>query len=113
MPDIIENQLNEIVLFGSPAVGLKKFKTFYDELNEKTIRIVNGSDVVPFTPPLFYHHIGQELWIRKDKINNNKSWLARLSYSLKLPIKNFIDNHGMESYIESLKQILKNESDSK
>lgn len=108
MPNVIENQLQEIVLFGAPAVGLKKFKIFYNELNEKTVRIINGSDVVPFTPPAFYYHVGQELWIKKDKINENKSWLTRLFYALKLPMKNFINNHSMKSYIESLKQVFKN-----
>lgn len=103
MPNIIENQLQEIVLFGSPAVGLKGFKFFYGTLNEKTIRIINGSDVVPFTPPMFYHHIGEEIWIRKEEIKKNKSWIPRLFYALKLPMKNFINDHGMKSYIESIK----------
>ncbi len=106
MPDVIDEQLEEIVLFGSPAVGLKKFKTFYNELNKKTIRIINGSDVVPFTPPLFYHHVGRELWIRKNNIKENKNWLPRLLYALKLPLKSFINDHGMKSYIESLKQVI-------
>lgn len=110
MPIVIENQLEEIVLFGSPAVGLKKFKTFYNELNKKTIRLINGSDVVPFTPPLFYHHVGIEIWIRKNNIKENISWIPRLLYALKLPMKNFIDDHGMKSYKESLKVSIKNES---
>lgn len=113
MPNIIENQLEEVVLFGSPAVGLKKFKTFYNELNQKTTRIINGSDVVPFTPPLFYHHIGKEIWIKNNEIINNKNWVPRLLYTLKLPMKNFINDHGMKSYIESLKLRIKNVSNPK
>ena len=108
MPNVIENQLEEIVLFGSPAVGLKKFKLFYNEFNKKTIRIINGSDVVPFTPPIFYHHIGQEVWIKKNEIRDNKSWIPRLLYALKLPMKNFIDDHSMKSYITSLERLSKN-----
>ena len=107
MPQIIEKQLEEIVLFGSPAVGLKKFKLFYNELNQKTIRIINGSDVVPFTPPFFYNHVGQELWIKKNEIKDNKTWIPRLLYALKLPIKNFINDHEMKSYINSLKHYQK------
>ncbi|MEO8255643.1 MAG: lipase family protein [Flavobacterium sp.] len=115
MPNVIENQLAEVVLFGSPAVGLKKFKQFYGNLNEKTIRIINGSDVVPFTPPFLYHHIGSEIWLNEDDIKNNKSWIPRLLYALKLPMKNFINDHGMKSYIESLnsKIVKSNESYSK
>lgn len=108
MPNVIENQLEEIVLFGSPSVGLKKFKLFYNEFNKKTIRIINGSDVVPFTPPIFYHHIGQEVWIKKNEIRDNKSWIPRLLYTLKLPMKNFIDDHSMKSYITSLERLSKN-----
>jgi predicted lipase len=109
-PMEIDKQLQEVVLFGSPAVGLRKFKAFYNELNQKTVRIINGSDVVPFTPPLFYHHIGQELWIRKNRINDNKSWIPRLFYALKLPMKNFIDDHSMQSYITSIKKFAKKKS---
>lgn len=108
MPVVLKNQLQEIILFGSPAVGLKKFKVFYNELNDKTVRIINGSDVVPFTPPIFYHHIGQELWIKKNEIRDNKSWIPRLLYALKLPMKNFIDDHDMKSYIRSLNHLSKN-----
>lgn len=105
-PIVVENQLEEIVLFGAPAVGLKKFKSFYNELNQKTIRIINGSDVVPFTPPLFYYHVRQELWMKKEEIINNMSWIPRLLYALKLPMKNFINDHGMKSYIESLEKTI-------
>lgn len=106
-PAIVENQLQEIVLFGAPAVGLKKFKIFYNELHQKTIRIINGSDVVPFTPPVFYHHIGQELWIRKNEIKDNKRWIIRLFYALKLPMKNFINDHDMKNYMARLKELEK------
>lgn len=108
IPNEIENQLQEIILFGSPAVGLRKFKLFYGTLNQKTIRIINGSDAVPFTPPMFYHHIGQEIWIKKDNLKNNTSWFIRLVYALKLPMKNLIDDHGMKSYITSIKEFEKN-----
>ena len=107
--NVVENQLQEIVLFGAPAVGLKNFKKFYNELNTKTTRIINGSDIVPFTPPLLYHHIGQEFWIRKNLIKENKNWILRLLYALKLPMKNFIDDHSMTSYIESIKLTLSND----
>ncbi|MFN3753692.1 lipase family protein [Flavobacterium sp.] len=110
IPINIENQLKEIVLFGSPAVGLKNFKTFYGTLNSKTIRIINGSDVVPFTPPLFYYHIGNEIWLKKEAIKNNDSWITRLIYALKLPMKNFINDHSMKSYIISITESIKYKS---
>lgn len=101
--DYCNNNLVEIVTFGAPSVGLKKFKRFYNELNVKTIRIVNGSDIVPFTPPFLYQHIGTEIWLYEEKVKKNIGWLARLAYSLRLPIKKFMDDHGMNEYIEKLK----------
>ena len=105
IPIIVANQLQEIILFGTPAVGLKNFKIFYNELHQKTIRIINGSDVVPFTPPIFYHHVGKQLWIKKNEINDNKRWLIRFLYALKLPLKNFINDHDMKSYMANLKEL--------
>lgn len=103
-PEYINANLIKIVVFGSPAVGLKKFKTFYGDLNNKTIRIINGSDIVPFTPPLFYHHIGSDIWYNSRSTKSNNDWFTRLSYALRLPLKKFIRDHSMDSYIESLER---------
>ena len=104
--DIMINNLENIVLFGSPSVGFKKFKDFYGELNDKTVRIINGSDIVPFTPPLFYLHIGKSVWFHNKKMFNNTSWLLRLLYSLKLPINKFSKDHSMTEYIKNLREMI-------
>ena len=106
--DYCKNNLVEIVTFGAPAVGLKKFKTYYNELNNKTIRIVNGSDIVPFTPPFFYHHIGNEIWLNKQNTQKNIGWFLRLAQSLRLPIKKFSHDHGIKEYIEKIKAVVIN-----
>lgn len=104
--DYCKNNLLEIVTFGAPSVGLKKFKKYYGELNSKTIRFVNGSDIVPFTPPFLYHHIGTEIWLNEQKKWINIGWVSRLAYSLKSPIKKFADDHKMKAYIEKLKTFI-------
>jgi hypothetical protein len=101
-PDIVYNHLDRIVLFGCPSVGLQKFKSYYRELNERTIRIVNGSDIVPLTPPFFYEHVGSSIWYTKNNAIRNEHWLYRLSYALRMPIKKFINDHSIEEYIETL-----------
>ncbi|WP_340202122.1 lipase family protein [Ascidiimonas sp. W6] len=94
--------LVEIVTFGAPAVGLKGFKKYYHDLSSKTIRVVNGSDIVPFTPPLFYHHVGNEIWLNEQVIKKNSGWFVRFAYALKLPLKKFMQDHSMDQYIEKL-----------
>lgn len=107
-PDYIKNNLLNVVVFGSPSVGLKKFQAFYGDLNERTIRIVNGSDAVPFTPPLFYHHIGNEIWFDTSDLKLNQKWKFRFLKSLKLPISKFLKDHEMKSYIKRLKEEINN-----
>jgi hypothetical protein len=103
--ELISSNLESVILFGSPAVGLKKFKEYYGELNYKTIRIINGSDIVPFTPPLFYYHVGESIWYNSKSIYKNTNWLIRLLHSLRLPYSKFTKDHSMEKYIEILSKI--------
>jgi len=95
---------DSVVLFGTPAVGFKKFKEFYSELNEKTIRVINGSDVVPFTPPIFYCHVGKSIWYNKKNKTENIPWIKRIAYTLKLPIGNLINDHSISSYIQVIEK---------
>lgn len=96
--------IKSIVLFGSPAVGFRKFKTFYGDLESKTIRIINGSDIVPFTPPILYRHVGRSIWLNNGKIFARDNWVNRFLHSLKLPINRFLKDHPMESYIDTIKK---------
>lgn len=102
-PMYVKNHLINIVVFGSPSVGLKKFPSFYGDLNEKTIRIVNGSDCVPFAPPAFYYHVGNELWLDISDVKTNQNWEMRFFRAICLPIGKFLRDHKMESYINRLK----------
>ena len=101
--NITDKSIEHIILFGSPAVGFDEFKRYYGDLNSRTLRVINGSDIVPFTPPFFFRHIGESIWYNKTQVIENESWLFRLLYSLKLPISNFFKEHSMEKYIETLK----------
>lgn len=101
--EIADKCIEHIILFGSPAVGFEGFKRYYGSLNSRTLRVINGSDIVPFTPPIFFRHIGASIWYNKTQVIGNESWLFRLLYSLKLPISNFLKEHSMEKYIETLK----------
>ena len=101
-PEYTRESLVEIVTFGAPSVGLQQFKEFYGELNDLTLRIINGSDIVPFTPPFLYHHIGSEMWLKEEGIERNMGWVHRLGYALKLPLKRFAQDHKMEAYIQKL-----------
>ncbi len=98
----------EVIVFGAPAVGFKRFKEHYNQNFVETVRIVNGSDIVPFTPPLFYKHVGKEIWLQKDKLVQNLGWFNRLLYSLKLPLQNFSKDHSIVEYIENLKKAAQN-----
>lgn len=98
--------IEEIVTFGSPAVGLKRFKGFYGALNNKTIRVVNQSDAVPFTPPLFYHHVGKEVWLKESSYSTNSSWQIRLKHAFKGCITKLKSNHDMREYISQLSLII-------
>ncbi|WP_308367741.1 MULTISPECIES: lipase family protein [unclassified Microbulbifer] len=70
-PDEMHSNLEHVITFGSPAVGLSRFKEFYGNLAEKTIRVVNNADAVPFTPPFFCKHVGTEIWLQKDSLSTN------------------------------------------
>ena len=96
----------KVVVFGAPAVGFRAFKEYYDENFKETIRIVNGSDIVPFTPPLFYRHVGKEIWLNKDEARRNMNWLDRLLYSFRMPVGKLSQDHDILVYIENLKMVI-------
>lgn len=101
-PSETRDRLENIVTFAGPAVGLKKFKEFYGDLANKTVRFVNGSDVVPFTPPLFYYHVGEEVWLESDGARRNVGWKARLASVIKSRFLGSIKDHSISEYIDKL-----------
>lgn len=113
-PDVMHTNLDHVITFGSPAVGLSRFREFYGNLAEKTIRVVNNSDAVPFTPPFFYKHVGTEIWLQKDGLYTNVGWPTRLKNALKSPFSKLSSDHSMTAYIEQLqKEIITMESHNK
>lgn len=102
-PEVGEQRLSEIVTFGSPAVGLQSFKKYYGDLATKTIRIINGSDGVPFTPPLFYCHVGAEIWLRHASTETDVTWATRLRYALTSPFS-LSSDHSILEYLRRLKE---------
>ncbi len=99
--DICDKNLVEVVTFGSPAVGLQGFRNYYGDLNKKTTRIINGSDGVPFTPPIFYCHVGTEIWLNNKGITTNVGWPKRLMYAIKSPFA-LSGDHSMSEYLARL-----------
>jgi len=104
--EVCEQKLKEVVTFGSPAVGLQEFKNYYGELANKTIRIINGSDGVPFTPPLFYCHVGSEVWLHNKGITTNVGWPQRLGQAIKSPFS-LSSDHSMTEYLTRVKAEIK------
>lgn len=101
--EAFESRLVEVVTFGSPAVGLKEFKKYYGSLTNKTVRIINGSDAVPFTPPLFYCHVGTEIWLDTKGTVTNIGWPKRLCQAIKTPFA-LSGDHSMSEYLARLKE---------
>lgn len=103
-PDEMRSNLEQVITFGSPAVGLSKFKEFYGDLADKTIRVVNNADAVPFTPPFFYKHVGTEIWLQKEGISTDVGWPTRLKNAFKGSFTKLSSDHSMTAYIEQLQK---------
>lgn len=108
LPDEMHSNLEQVITFGSPAVGLSRFKKFYGNLAEKTIRVVNNADAVPFTPPFFYKHVGTEIWLQNDGLSTDAGWPARLKNAFKGPFAKLSSDHSMTNYIEELEKEIRN-----
>ena len=53
----------EMINFGSPRVGNKKFQETFDKMFKgQSFRVTHGNDPVPKVPPYGYKHVGQEVW---------------------------------------------------
>lgn len=91
----------EVVTFGAPAVGLEGFKILVDRLGLPITRIVHANDGVPFTPPLFYRHVGREIWLRSDEMKIDVGWPRRLPVALSDTLSMRSD-HSMTRYVAAL-----------
>ncbi|MCM5553960.1 lipase family protein [Pleomorphomonas sp. NRK KF1] len=102
-PSIVDNNLQGIVTFGSPAVGLRRFREYYGELGDITLRIVNSADAVPFSPPLGYFHVGKSIWLQDSNAIEDPGWASRLSRSIASSWPSaFVRHHNMSEYISAL-----------
>lgn len=105
-PEHTARNLFKIVSFGSPAAGLKSYYNYFSNLHQITVRVVNKSDIVPFTPPFFYYHVGKELWLGEKLSRRNAGALFRLRYFLINPFSG-VSDHNIQSYIDSIKNLIK------
>lgn len=105
-PEVCAKHLAEVVTFGSPAVGPLSFKDYYGSLTQKTVRIINGGDGVPFTPPVHYHHVGTEIWLNKTGVATDVGWPKRLMHALKTPLS-LKSDHSIDKYVTALKDKVK------
>ncbi|WP_434568633.1 lipase family protein [Pseudomonas sp. Z3-8] len=105
-PDKVKENLEEIVTFGSPAVGLSAFKKHYGTLGNKTVRLINNADAVPFTPPFFYKHVGSEIWLQHEGISTSAGWAGRFIKAISGPVSNFSSDHSITQYILKLKALI-------
>lgn len=91
-----------IVSFGAPPVGGGSFSDYYGALSDRTIRVVNRGDPVPFLHPPGFQHIGRLLQVG---VRSAEEEAARgLNLSTLFPFS--ISDHSMESYIVTLKKLL-------
>lgn len=105
-PDLVKNSLRGIVTFGAPASGSLGFYRHYGELNKLTLRLVNASDAVPFTPPIGYRHVGKSAWLLNKSISEDPGWKTRLRLSLSiLSPSAFVRHHSMSEYVAALKAL--------
>jgi predicted lipase len=105
-PELVKQSLRRVVTFGAPAVGLKRFRDYYAELNEMTLRIVNAADAVPYSPPAGYYHVGTGVWLLDGEITEDPGWRTRLRLAVALASPaSFISNHSMSEYIAALSQL--------
>jgi len=109
--ELCDANLSEVVTFGAPAVGLQSFKSFYGDLAKKTFRIINKADGVPFTPPVFYRHVGQEIWLNDKSVASNVGWPTRLRLALQSPLA-LSSDHSMTEYVVRLKRELSTHNNS-
>ncbi|MEO1701177.1 MAG: lipase family protein [Pseudomonadota bacterium] len=94
-----DQALDAIVTFAAPSVGLRSFKRLYGDLAPKTLRFVNDTDIVPFTPPAFYHHVGEEIWLRGEIGRKNPGWPRRFAAAVRNRFQNAISDHAITQYI--------------
>ncbi len=64
--------VSRVITFGAPRVGDFKFQKIYKELGlqDKTVRVVNGTDAVSYIPPEFlgYSHVGTSFFLPTERI---------------------------------------------
>ncbi len=64
-PELINKQI-QIITFASPRIGNLAFqRDFYKRTNLKHWRITNEHDFVPKIPYFGFHHVGEQIYIKK------------------------------------------------
>jgi hypothetical protein len=82
----------ECYTFGSPRVGNKKFRCFFDENIDISVRCVNGCDIITKIPKLNYYHVKGLCEIGNKEQNIFKKIFGN------------IKDHFMTNYITSISE---------
>ncbi len=106
--DNIATSLDEVVTFGAPAVGFKAFYKLVADRNIRVTRVINNVDFIPFAPPLFYCHVGKEVWIKNNQLVRGVG-IKRLFYLI-WSIRSSLSDHNIFAYISKLEKIKYDES---
>ena len=97
---------SDVITFGAPKVGNKTMKDEYNKIIRCT-RFVHSNDLVPHLPwlfGLFYHHIGDMIFLESGlKIKNaNMKLTLRRVLTILFNVKSLINDHFMDSYIDEM-----------
>jgi len=65
---IVNANKTKVINFGQPRVGNEDFAKYYNQINIKTIRVINQRDIIPHVPIILfgYYHVRTELWFPSD-----------------------------------------------
>jgi hypothetical protein len=105
-PNQVKDNLAYIITFGCPPPGNLEFRHFYKELNQKTIGIVNNSDVVPLLPPAGYCHVGRQVMIDNGVLVENPSHIYRFKKALCRAPWCLGTDHMSANYLDQLERLL-------
>ena len=93
----LDQNLLEIITFGSPMPGALSFKEQLEKkLPNKIFRYRNGDDITPSVPPFKYYSVGKDI-----QIGVKHSWWNPIKYM------HLLSDHRMSEYLKSIESYYK------